>query len=163
MSIPGICISRVPPSMTPSTLGRPSSTTTDAPISKASMLLTVSAQGPRATTFRSMFGGSISTRPGAQPIANPCRSYLPRVDSTPLVAPEPVPTTNVFRLINANLAVSVANNEFSVGKADDWWGPTQTGSMAMSNNMEPNYALRINRVVPFAHSAGLRPPRAVSL
>ncbi len=62
--------------------------------------------------------------------------------------PEPVPQTNVFRLINANFATSVFNNEFSVGKADDYWGPTQTGSMALSNNAEPIYALRINRVIP---------------
>ena len=64
------------------------------------------------------------------------------------MAPEIVPQTNVFRLINANLAVSLANNEISVGKADDWWGPTQAGSMALSNNAEPIYALRINRVLP---------------
>ena len=51
-------------------------------------------------------------------------------------------------MINANFATAVFNNEISVGKADDWWGPTQTGSMALSNNAEPIYALRINRVVP---------------
>jgi hypothetical protein len=51
-------------------------------------------------------------------------------------------------LIDANFATSVANHEISVGKTEDWWGPTQTGSMALSNNAEPIYALRINRVVP---------------
>jgi hypothetical protein len=51
-------------------------------------------------------------------------------------------------LINANFATSLANHEISVGKADDWWGPTQSGSMAISNNAVPIYALRINRVVP---------------
>ena len=68
--------------------------------------------------------------------------------------------TNVFRLINANFATSVANNEISVGKADDWWGPTQTGSMALSNNAEPIYALRINRVVPLHIPLLLRRARA---
>jgi len=64
------------------------------------------------------------------------------------VAPEPVPQTNTFQLINANFSTAVANNEFSVGRADDYWGPTQVGSMALSNNAEPIYGLRINRVVP---------------
>ena len=59
-----------------------------------------------------------------------------------------MPQTNVFRLIGANLAVSVANNVISVGKVEDWWGPSQSGSMALSNNAEPIYALRINRVMP---------------
>ncbi len=102
----------------------------------------------RATISPLMFVGNISTRQGARLIPNPFRQLISQVDSTPLLAPEPVPQTNVFRLINANLAVSLANNEFSVGKADDWWGPTQAGSMALSNNAEPIYALRINRVVP---------------
>ena len=95
-----------------------------------------------------MCAGSISTRPDVRAYPESVQELIAQVDSTPLLAPEPVPQTNVFRLINANFAVSVANNVISVGKADDWWGPTQTGSMALSNNTEPIYALRINRVVP---------------
>jgi hypothetical protein len=92
--------------------------------------------------------GEYQHAPGRAAYPESVQELIARVDSTPLQAPEPVPQTNVFRLINANLAVAVANHEFSVGKADDWWGPTQTGSMALSNNAEPIYALRINRVVP---------------
>ena len=92
--------------------------------------------------------GEYQHAPGRAAYAESVQELIAQVDSTPLVAPEPVPETNVFRLINANLAVSLANNVISVGKADDWWGPTQAGSMALSNNAEPIYALRINRVVP---------------
>ena len=92
--------------------------------------------------------GEYQHAPGRAAYPESVQQLFSQVDSTPLQAPEPVPQTNVFRLINANLAVSLANNEFSVGKADDWWGPTQAGSMALSNNAEPIYALRINRVVP---------------
>jgi Capsule assembly protein Wzi len=92
--------------------------------------------------------GEYQHAPGRAAYPESVQKLIAQVDSTPLQAPEPVPQTNVFRLINANLAVAVANHEFSVGKADDWWGPTQTGSMALSNNAEPIYALRINRVVP---------------
>jgi len=92
--------------------------------------------------------GEYQHAPGRAAYPASVQELFSQVDSTPLVAAEPVPQTNVFRLINANLGVSVLNHEISVGKADDWWGPTQTGSMALSNNAEPVYALRINRVVP---------------
>jgi hypothetical protein len=92
--------------------------------------------------------GEYQHAPGRAAYAESVQELIAQVDSTPLVAPEPVPQTNVFRLINANFAASVANNEFSVGKVEDWWGPTEAGSMALSNNAEPIYGLRINRVLP---------------
>jgi hypothetical protein len=92
--------------------------------------------------------GEYQHAPGRGAYPQSVQELFAQVDSTPLLAAEPVQQTNVFRLINANLGVSVLNHVISVGKADDWWGPTQTGSMALSNNAEPIYALRINRVVP---------------
>ena len=92
--------------------------------------------------------GEYQHAPGRAAYPESVQELFSQIDSTPFVAPEPVPATNVFRLINANFGFAVANNEFTVGKADDWWGPTQSGGMAISNNMEPNYALRINRVTP---------------
>jgi hypothetical protein len=92
--------------------------------------------------------GEFQHAPGRAAYPLSVQELIAQVDSTPLLQPEPVPQTNVFRLINANFGVAVANHEFSVGKADDWWGPAQSGSMALSNNAEPIYALRINRVVP---------------
>jgi hypothetical protein len=92
--------------------------------------------------------GEYQHAPGRAAYPESVQELFSQVDSTPLLAAQPVPQTNVFRLINANLGVSVLNHEISVGKADDWWGPTQTGSMALSNNAEPVYALRINRVTP---------------
>ena len=69
-------------------------------------------------------------------------------DQTPLQTPLPVASTNAFRLIDANLSYHVLNHEISVGKSEDWWGPGESGAMAWSNNAEPMYALRINRVEP---------------
>jgi hypothetical protein len=92
--------------------------------------------------------GEYQHAPGRAAYPESVQELIARVDSTPLLAPEPVPQTNVFRLIDANLALSLANNVISVGKSEDWWGPTEAGSMALSNNAEPIYALRINRVVP---------------
>jgi hypothetical protein len=92
--------------------------------------------------------GEYQHAPGRAAYPESVQELIARVDNTPLLAPEPVPQTNVFRLIDANLALSLANNVISVGKSEDWWGPTEAGSMALSNNAEPIYALRINRVVP---------------
>jgi len=92
--------------------------------------------------------GEYQHAPGRAAYPESLQELFVQVDGTPLAAAEPVPQTNVFRLINANFATTLANNEISVGKADDWWGPTEAGSMALSNNAEPIYALRINRVVP---------------
>src|ERR1700728_4520881 len=65
--------------------------------------------------------GEYQHAPGRAPYPESVQELFAEVYGTPLVGPEPVPQTNVFRLINANLATSVLNNEISVGKADDWW------------------------------------------
>jgi hypothetical protein len=106
---------------------------------------TVRAQGYH---FSLDVRGEYQHAPGRAAYPESVQELFAEVDGTPLVGAEPVPQTNVLRLINANLSTSVLNNEISVGKADDWWGPTQSGSMALSNNAEPIYALRINRAVP---------------
>ena len=92
--------------------------------------------------------GEYQHAPGRAAYPESVQELIAEVDNTPLLAPEAVPQTNVFRLINANLGVAVANHEISVGKADDWWGPSRAGSMALSNNAEPIYGLRINRMTP---------------
>jgi Capsule assembly protein Wzi len=92
--------------------------------------------------------GEYQHAPGRAAYPESVQELFAQVDNTPLLAPEPVAETNVFRLIDANLALSLANHVISVGKSEDWWGPTESGSMALSNNGEPIYALRINRVVP---------------
>jgi hypothetical protein len=92
--------------------------------------------------------GEYQHAPGRGAYPESVQQLISAVDSTPLLPAEPVPQTNVFRLINANFSTSLFNHVISVGKADDWWGPTQSGSMALSNNAEPIYGLRINRAVP---------------
>jgi hypothetical protein len=78
--------------------------------------------------------GEYQHAPGraAYPVA--LQQLFAQIDSTPYLTPEPVAQTNVFRLIDANLAVSLRNHEISAGKVEDWWGPAQSGSMAISNN-----------------------------
>src|ERR1700678_3106994 len=84
--------------------------------------------------------GEYEHAPGRGAYPESVQQLISNVDSTPLLPAAPVPQTNIFRLINANFATSLANHEISVGRADDWWGPTQSGSMALSNNAVPFYA-----------------------
>lgn len=52
------------------------------------------------------------------------------------------------RILETDLAVHLAGHEISVGKHDEWLGPSQGGSFAYSNNAENIYAFQINRVEP---------------
>ncbi|HEY4050586.1 MAG TPA: capsule assembly Wzi family protein [Acidobacteriaceae bacterium] len=92
--------------------------------------------------------GEYQHAPGRSAYPQSVQALFAQVDSAPELPAEPVPQTNVFRLLNANLSIHVAQHEISVGKIEDEWGPAQTGGMAISNNAEPIYAFRINRVEP---------------
>ena len=92
--------------------------------------------------------GEFQHAPGRAAYPASVLALFSQVDNTPLLPPEPVAQTNVFRLLDANLSVALLNHVISVGKAEDNWGQTQSGSMTLSNNAEPLYALRINRAVP---------------
>ncbi len=75
---------------------------------------------------------------------------ISQVDEIPIQPSQllPVPQTNVFRLLDANASFHLASHEISIGKSENWWGPGKGSSMAWSNNAEPIYAFRINRVEP---------------
>ena len=92
--------------------------------------------------------GEYQHAPGRAAYPESVQALIAAVDSTPELPPEPVPQTNVFRLLDANLSFHLAQHEISVGKMEDDWGPARTGGMAISYNAEPIYALRINRVEP---------------
>ena len=55
---------------------------------------------------------------------------------------------NTFRIQEAYLAANFANNEISIGKSDEWFGPGRGGGMGYSNNAENIYSIRIDRVEP---------------
>jgi hypothetical protein len=92
--------------------------------------------------------GEYQHAPGRAAYPDSVRAAIGHMDENPELPPTPVPVSNNFRLLDANASVHLANHEISVGKSEDWWGPGQGGAMAFSNNAEPIYALRINRVEP---------------
>jgi hypothetical protein len=76
------------------------------------------------------------------------REAISAMDANPVMPSTTVPSVASFRLIDANVAVNVSKHELSIGKTDMWWGPGMGGTFAFSNNPEPIYAFRINRVEP---------------
>jgi hypothetical protein len=83
-------------------------------------------------------------------------SILSNVDNVPTASnpvqatiPEgPIPTTNAFRIVEANLSYRLLNHQISFGKSDHWLSPTQGGSFLYSNNAENIYAFQIDRTEP---------------
>jgi hypothetical protein len=74
------------------------------------------------------------------PIAtNPVQATIPE---------GPIPTTNLFRIVEANLSYHLLGHQFSVGKSDHWLSPTQGGSFLYSNNAENIYAFQVDRSEP---------------
>jgi len=77
------------------------------------------------------------------------REVIASVNHDPVQPDTPFPTINQFRLLDTYVTARLLGQDISVGKQSLEWGPTQSGSMAISNNAEPFWMLRINRTEPF--------------
>lgn len=86
-----------------------------------------------------------SGRP-AYPLA--AREAIAVMDTTTVPPSTPVARTSTFQLIDADISAHVAGNEISAGKTEAWWGPGEGGALPYSDNAEPIYMLRVNRVEP---------------
>jgi Capsule assembly protein Wzi len=92
--------------------------------------------------------GEYQHAPGRAPYSDSVREAIAAMDGNPVLAAAPISRTNAFRLLDATLSANLVGNEISVGKSELWWGPGEGGSLAYSDNAEPIYMLRINRVEP---------------
>jgi hypothetical protein len=92
--------------------------------------------------------GEYQHAPSRPAYSESVRDAIAMMDSNPVAPPTPVAGVDTFRLIDANLSVNLLNHEISVGKSEMWWGPAEGGAFAYSNNAEPIYMFRINRVEP---------------
>jgi Capsule assembly protein Wzi len=94
--------------------------------------------------------GEYQHAPGRPAYPQSALDVIALVDEIPEAPSQmlPVSQTDVFRLLDANASFHLQGHEISIGKSEDWWGPGKGGSMAWSNNAEPIYAFRIDRVEP---------------
>lgn len=70
--------------------------------------------------------------------------YLP--PSAPSIS---IAASSRFRVLDAYVGMNFANWQISFGRQSLWWGPSEGGTMAFTNNSEPIDMLRLNRVSPF--------------
>lgn len=81
---------------------------------------------------------------------------LSNIDNVPLasnpvqatIPAGPIASTDVFKVMEANLSYRILNHEISFGKSDHWLAPTVGGAFMYSNNAESIYAFQIDRTEP---------------
>jgi membrane-associated phospholipid phosphatase len=62
----------------------------------------------------------------------------------------PLPSISRFRLLDSYIGFNLGNWQFSFGKNSLWWGPSEGGTMILSDNAPPvNNTFMVNRVIPF--------------
>jgi len=76
--------------------------------------------------------------------------FISTEDYLPSNAPTiPIAITSSFRVLDAYVGMNFANWQISFGRQSLWWGPSEGGTMAFTNNSQPIDMLRLNRVSPF--------------
>ena len=105
----------------------------------------------RAETGRFAFyvNGEYQHAPSALAYPLLTRQVLASVNLTSLQPGTPFPAVDQFRLLDTYVTARLLGQDISIGKQSLDWGPTQSGSAAISNNAEPFWMLRINRTEPY--------------
>jgi hypothetical protein len=118
-------------------------------------LITGFSARAQAGRFSMYFRGEYQHAPSATGYSIPVAQTLSGVDEVPYglnqatIPQGPIPSTNVFRIIEADFSGQLWGHEISGGKTDAWLGPGVGGAFAWSNNAENIYSFRINRIEPF--------------
>jgi hypothetical protein len=100
--------------------------------------------------------GEYQHAPGAAGYSAALVSTLATIDGVPLatnpvqatIPAGPIASTDVLRIVEANLSYRILNHEISIGKSDHWLAPTVGGAFMYSNNAENIYAFQIDRTEP---------------
>lgn len=94
---------------------------------------------PSAAGYSPGLAATLSSIDAIPLATNPRQATLPQ---------GPIPSTNAFRLVEANLSYRLLNHQISFGKSDHWFAPNKGGSFLYTNNAENIYAFQIDRVEP---------------
>jgi len=98
--------------------------------------------------FSYYVSGEYQHSPSAPAFPLSARLAIASVNLDPLQPATPFPEVNRFRLLDTYVSTKLFGQDISVGKQSLYWGPSQSGSMLMSNNAEPFWMLRINQTEP---------------
>ena len=76
--------------------------------------------------------------------------FFHTTDAWPTGPALPVAEISRFQLLDSYVGMNFANWQFSFGRRTLWWGPSQGGAMAFTNNAPPlNNMFTVDRVSPF--------------
>jgi hypothetical protein len=77
-------------------------------------------------------------------------NFISQVDYLPGNAPAgPVPGISRVRMLDTYVGMNLANWQLSFGRQSLWWGPSEEGTLALTDNAEPILMARMNRISPF--------------
>ena len=77
-------------------------------------------------------------------------NFFNSTDAWPTGPALPSASISRFRLLDTYLGLNLGNWQFSFGKKSLWWGPSEGGTMIVSDNAAPlNNMFTVNRVSPF--------------
>ena len=99
--------------------------------------------------FSYYVSGEYQHSPPAPAYPLSARLAIASVNHDPLQPATPFAEVNQFRLLDTYVSTKFLGQDISVGKQSLDWGPSESGSMLMSNNAEPFWMLRINQTEPF--------------
>src|SRR5208283_5066281 len=92
--------------------------------------------------------GEYQHSPSAPPYPLSAREAIAAVNFEPLQPATPFAEINQFRLLDAYVSTKLLGQDISIGKQSLDWGPSESGSMILSNNAEPFWMLRIDQTEP---------------
>ena len=98
--------------------------------------------------FSFYVSGEYQHSPSAPAFPLSARLAIASVNHDPLQLATPFPEIDQFRLLDTYVSTKLWGQDISVGKQSLDWGPSESGSMLMSNNAEPFWMLRINQTEP---------------
>jgi len=95
--------------------------------------------------------GEYQSAPSAPALSPAVLGFISSVDTLPPNPPSvPIAATSRFRLLDAYVGMNLANWQFSFGRRSLWWGPSEGGTMLLTNNAAPlGDMFTIDRVSPF--------------
>lgn len=99
--------------------------------------------------FAYYVNGEYQHAPSAPAYPLETREAIATVNSQPLQPAVPFATIDCFRLLDTYVTTPLLGQDITIGKQSLDWGPTQSGSFAISNNAEPFWMLRINSSQPY--------------
>ena len=111
-----------------------------------------------ACRFTIYIRGENQHAPSAPAYSLAARQAIATADGNPLQPAVPVSQVDRFTLLDTYVSSDLDNWNLAFGKQSLWWGPGEGGALLFSDNAEPIYMFRANRVrdfrVPYVSETG---------